>query len=305
MTYSIVARDPDTGQLGVAVQSHYFACGAVVPWAQSGVGAVATQAIPEVGYGPRGLLAMQRGQRAEDALAELLRHDAMASVRQVAFVDAHGGVAAHTGTACVGAAGQRTGPGVSAQANMVAGPSVWEAMLDAYDGCDGPDLAARLLAALAAAEAAGGDLRGSQAAALVVVDGHAGGEAWDGRVVDVRVDDHPAPVAEVARLIEVQRATSEMNAALLGGPLLTPDPEPQAIDDALRALARAQEALLDNCEPSFWSAVLAARGDRIEEARQHLARSVSHRPEWTTFLARVADAGFLTDGQARALLVSP
>ncbi len=200
MTYSIVARDPETGNLGVAVQSHWFSVGTVVTWAESGVGAIATQAFAEPAYGPRGLALMRLGVDPATALAALTGADPDRSRRQVALVDTGGRVAVHTGYQCIEAAGHVTAEGVSCQANMMRGPSVWPAMLEAYHESRG-DLADRLMAALDAAEAAGGDLRGRQSAAMLVVNATSSGQPWRDRIVDLRVDDAADPLSELRRLL--------------------------------------------------------------------------------------------------------
>lgn len=194
MTYSIVARDADTGELGVAVQTHQPSVGALCPFAESGVGAVATQATVDPRYGPRGLDAMRGGESASDALARLTAADRHADIRQVAFIDVHGEVAAHTGDRCIAHAGHVTGDGFSCQANMMRDPGVPEAMAEAFVASTGA-LAHRLLVALDAAQAAGGDIRGMQSAALIVVDGR--------NRLDRRVDDSPMPLAELRRLVEL------------------------------------------------------------------------------------------------------
>ncbi|GEL18123.1 DUF1028 domain-containing protein [Pseudonocardia asaccharolytica] len=301
MTYSIVARDPDSGALGVAVQSHYLACGSVVAWAQAGVGAVATQSVVEVGYGPDGLRLMDGGAPAPEALARLLAGDAQAAVRQVAMVDADGRAAVHTGPGCVGAAGHRIADGVSAQANMVADPAVWEAMIAAYGASAEPDLAGRLLAALDAAETAGGDLRGRQSAAILAVGGERGARPWDGRLVDLRVDEDLAPLSALRRLLDVQRATARMTGVLFSGVLFASSPSHGEVDAALTSLTAAQDGLDGNREPTFWAAVLLARAGRAEEARRRLAQATAEHPGWAPFVHRVAAAGLLTPDQAAAL----
>jgi len=301
MTYSIVARDPMTGHLGVAVQSHYLACGSVVPWARAGVGAVATQSVAEVAYGPRGLEEMAGGAVASEALGRLLVGDPQAAVRQVAMVDATGGLAVHTGPGCIGLAGHTTSAGVSAQANMMARPTVWEAMVAAYEASAAPDLAGRLLDALDAAEAEGGDVRGRQAAAIVVVGAERGEHPWDGRLVDLRVDDDPAPVAELRRLVDVQRATRRMTDVLFGGALFDPDVDDATIDVALASLAVAQEGLGDNREPTFWAAILLARAGRAPEARERLAAASAAHAGWAELVDRVVAAGMLAPDEAQAL----
>jgi uncharacterized Ntn-hydrolase superfamily protein len=204
VTYSIVARDPETGQLGVAVQSRAFGSGAVCPWALPGVGAATTQSFTEISYGPRGLELLASGRAPRAALDELVAADARQEFRQVAYVDAAGRTAAHTGEACIAECGHLERENVSAQGNMLASAEVWPAMVDAFERGTGP-LASRLLDALDAAEAAGGDFRGRQAAGLVVVSGDRSDPPW-ARVVDVRVDDHAEPLRELRRLYELQRA---------------------------------------------------------------------------------------------------
>src|SRR5437764_289340 len=205
MTYSLVARDPETGDLGVAVQSHYFSVGSVVSWAEPGVGAVATQSFVEVSYGPRGLELMRAGRSAAGALGELVDRDEGEASRQVAMIDAGGRVAVHTGHSCIAEAGHRVGTQMSAQANMMRGPTVPGAMVDAYSSMTG-DLADKLLAALDAAEAEGGDVRGRQSAALVVVGGRRTDRPWAHRPFDLRVEDHPDPLGELRRLVGLRRA---------------------------------------------------------------------------------------------------
>jgi uncharacterized Ntn-hydrolase superfamily protein len=294
MTYSIVARDPDTGDLGVAVQSHYFGTGRVVTWAEAGVGAVATQSIPEVAYGPHGLDLMRSGVPADQALAQLVAADPMEVVRQVAFVDANGVVGTHTGAGCVSQAGHTSGHQVSVQANMMERDTVWGAMLEAYEGAAGPDLAGRLLAALDAAEAEGGDVRGKQSAALLVVSGPRTDRPWDQRTVDLRVDDAEVPLAELRRLVEVNRAVARMTSVFGSGLLFAPvqDGSPE-LAQALADLAAAQQGLGDNREPSFWASTLLAKAGRLDEARQQLAFACETNPRWPIFLRSVAAAGVL------------
>ncbi len=198
-TYSIVGRDPATGELGVGVQSHWFSVGSIVTWARPGVGAVATQSIAEPSYGPKLLDRLAAGEDAEAGLSAELAGDSLARFRQVAVVDAGGVTATHTGGGCMDHAGHEAGDGFSAQANLMASPQVWPAMAAAFSGADGP-LARRLLAGLEAAEAAGGDVRGRQSAALLVVP--AEGEAWRRRV-ELRVEDSAEPLAELGRLLNL------------------------------------------------------------------------------------------------------
>jgi len=200
-----VAHDPETGQLGVAVQSHYFCVGSIVPWAEAGVGAVATQSFAEISYGPLGLILMRAGKTPRQALDALLAVDPQAENRQVGMVDAKGNVAAHTGSKCIEEAGHREGKGYTVQANLMLNNTVWDAMAEAFEGTKA-DLADRLLAALFAAEAAGGDIRGKQSAALLVVGGERTGNGWGDRIFDLRVDDNRAPLDELQRLLKISRA---------------------------------------------------------------------------------------------------
>ncbi|HSP71030.1 MAG TPA: DUF1028 domain-containing protein, partial [Gaiellaceae bacterium] len=204
MTYSIVARDAETGEVGVAVQTGTFGVGRVVQWARPNVGAVATQSFSEKSYGPLGLELMAGGKSAEQALAALLAADPGQAFRQAAMIDASGRAAVHTGSSCVAAAGHHVGEGYSVQANMMASERVWPAMAEAYEAAQGT-LARRLLAALDAAEAAGGDFRARQSAALLVVPGEPDALPW-AVVSDLRVDDHPEPLAELRRLLELEEA---------------------------------------------------------------------------------------------------
>ena len=203
MTYSIVARDPETGQLGVAVQTGTFGVGTGVPWAEAGVGAVATQSITEHSYGPFGLELMKAGRSADEALSGLVAADPKQRFRQVGMVDARGGAAAHTGAGCIRACGHHVGDGYAVQANMMAADTVWSEMAAAYEAASGT-LARRLLAALEAAEAVGGDFRGAQSAAMLVVQAEPTGFAWKGRVSNLRVDDHLDPVGELRRLLDLE-----------------------------------------------------------------------------------------------------
>ncbi len=289
MTYSIVARDAQTGQLGVAVQSHYFSVGPVVPWATAGVGAVATQAMVEPAYGPGGLRLMAAGRSAPEALAELVAADHSSAVRQVAMVDAHGAVAAHTGRKCIPAAGHVTGHGYSCQANMMLNDTVWAAMDAAYVGAHG-DLATRLLAALLAAEAEGGDIRGRQSAAMLVVAGTGTGKPWPtGDVtVDLRVEDHPDPLGELGRLLDLQRAYDHAEEF---------DRREEAGDTegAWEAIRAAERLAPDNVELRFWKAVTLATKGREDEARAILVEVYRDAADWAELLRRLPGAGLAPD----------
>lgn len=283
MTYSIVARDAETGRLGVAVQSHWFSVGSVVTWAEAGVGAVATQSFAEPSYGPLGLDLMRRGRGAPEALETLVRADADRDVRQVAFVDAEGRVGVHTGAACIREFGHTTGDGFSVQANMMERDTVWDAMAEAYASADG-DLPARLIAALTAAQAEGGDVRGTQSAAMLVVEAAPSGREWSDRVIDLRVEDHPAPVDELNRVLRLWRAYEHAERA----------EELELEDDVTGALGERLAALElrpDHPELAFWAAIAMAQAGRLDEARRTIATSHAARPGWATLLRRMIDDG--------------
>jgi uncharacterized Ntn-hydrolase superfamily protein len=289
MTYSIVARDPGTGQLGVAVQSRWFSVGSVVSWAEPGVGAVATQSFAEVTYGPHGLDRMREGATASEALAELVGRDEHPEGRQVAMVDADGGTAVHTGPACVQAAGHLIGDGVSCQANMMERDTVWGAMLDAHGSGEG-DLTDRLVAALRAAEREGGDMRGRQSASLLVVGGKRGDRPWE-RLVDLRVEDHLDPVGELERLLVVHRAFDYMNRG----------DQHAMVGDLARAAEeydRAGSLLPDEDQVMFWRALTLAAVGRTDEAGELARRATAAQPKWPAFLRRVAASGLVPDDPA-------
>ncbi|MDT8341295.1 MAG: DUF1028 domain-containing protein [Longimicrobiales bacterium] len=291
-TYSIVAHDPDTGEMGVAVQSHWFSVGAIVPWAEAGVGAVATQSFVEPSYGPLGLALMRMGRSAPEALRALVTTDEGEAVRQVAMVDARGRVAAHTGSRAIVAAGHHVGEGFSTQANLMESPTVWDAMARAFESSTG-DLADRLLAALEAAEREGGDIRGRQSAAIVVVSGEATGRPWQDRRFDLRVEDHPDPVAELKRLVVLQRAYNALNE---GDGLVTEGD----VEGAMRAYARAMELVPDeatNGEAPFWVGITLASIGREPEALPYLRRAQAQDPRWRELVGRLPAAGLLPDGE--------
>jgi uncharacterized Ntn-hydrolase superfamily protein len=291
-TYSIVAVDSATGQIGVAVQSHWFSVGSAVAWAEPGVGVVATQSFIEPAYGPRGLALMRSGLPGPAALAALLRADPDSQVRQLAMIDATGRVAAHTGSRDIPAAGHIVGRGYSVQANLMRNDRVWPAMARAFEATGG-DLADRLLATLDAAEAAGGDIRGRQSAALVVVSGDRSANPWE-RVFDLRVEDHLDPLGELRRLVGVARA---YQAATAGDNFMTVG----KVDSALAAYRRASEALPDsatNGELIYWVAVTLADLGRVDEAIPLFRRAFAQDEGWAELLARLPAVGLLRVDQA-------
>jgi uncharacterized Ntn-hydrolase superfamily protein len=276
-TYSIVARDPTTGELGVAVQSHWFAVGPIVPWVRPGVGAVATQSIAEPAYGPHALDRVQaNGVGARATLDALLAEDELARFRQVAIVDAHGEVATHTGDGCIAYAGHQAGAQFSAQANMMASPDVWPAMAAAFEAASGP-LARRLLAALNAAESSGGDARGRQSSALVVAP--AKGEPWQ-RAVDVRVDDHPEPLRELERLLDLADAYA---IASEGDDLVGQGRHAEAGERYRLASERAP----GNHELLFWSGLATARAGDVALGLDQVREAIRLQPGWMELLGRL------------------
>lgn len=292
-TYSIVARDSATGQLGVAVQSHWFSVGPIVPWAEAGVGAIATQSFVDVTYGVAGLELLKAGRTAEETLKGLVAADAHPEVRQVAIVDAKGNVAVHTGAAAIAAAGHRKGAQYSVQSNMMLQPTVPAAMAKAYEASKG-DLAERLLAALEAAQAEGGDIRGRQSSAIIVVSGTPTGRPWQDRLFDLRVEDHPEPVKELRRLVHLARAYQHMNAgdeAVTRGDVAT----------ALREYAAAESMVPDeqtNGEMVFWHAVMLVNAGRIEESLPLFRRAYAQDENWRELVRRLPAAGQLPKDDA-------
>ncbi len=314
-TFSIVARDPATGQIGVAVQSHWFGVGQIVPWAEAGVGGIATQSFVDPAYGKLGLDLLRAGKSAPDALRALLHGDAACQVRQVGMIDANGDVATFTGArdiiAAGGIAGSQSataqvqcgsaggtllvGRDFAVQANLMANETVWPAMAAAFTGSSG-DLADRMLAALDAAQAAGGDIRGRQSAALVVVSGTGTGRPWQDRLFDLRVDDHPEPLAELRRLVATQRAYNHMNA----GDLAVEHGDAEA---ALREYAAAERIAATTpgitasrqAEMLYWHAVALVNMKRLEEALPLFARAFELQPAWRELTPRLPRSGLLPD----------
>ncbi|MBI4911883.1 MAG: DUF1028 domain-containing protein [Acidobacteria bacterium] len=289
-TYSIVARDPKTGEFGVAVQSHWFNVGGVVPWAEAGVGAVATQSLAEPSYGRLGLDLMRAGKPAPEALKALLAADPERETRQVAMVDAQGRVAVHTGNLCIAEAGQASGEGFSCQANMMARASVWPAMARAFRESKG-DLADRLLAALRAAEAEGGDFRGRQSAAILVVPARSEGKPWAERSFDLRVEDHPDPVAELGRLVKLQRAYLLMNE---GDSFAAKN---QWVE-ARRAYEAAAALAPHIAELPFWKAVGMVQAGHLEAALPVFKQVFAQDPAWRGAVRRLAKVKMLPQDEA-------
>ncbi len=286
-TYSIVAHDEATGQLGVAVQSHWFSVGSLVPWVKAGVGAVATQSFVKVDYGPNGLKLMEKGFSASEALSTLLNVDENSAVRQVGMVDAKGNAIAHTGKNCIQYAGHIVGKGYTVQANLMASPKVPAAMMSAYESTKGA-LVDRLMAALAAAEKEGGDIRGKQSAAILVMTGKPTGIEWQDKLFDLRIEDHPDPINEMKRLIRVARAYKHANQ----GDLYL---EEGKVDSALVEYDLAAEFYPENPELPFWTAVSLAKVDRLEEALPIFKAVFERAPALRELVPRLIPAGLLPD----------
>ncbi len=284
MTYSIVARDPETGRFGVAVQSHYLGVGPVVPWLEAGVGAVATQASVNISFGPIGLELLRGGRSAAEVVAALVASDAQAQVRQVGVVDATGGAAAHTGTDCIPACGHLVSDGFSVQGNLLERDTCWPAMAAAYRAAlaEGAPFVERLLRAMEAAEAEGGDVRGRQSAAIMVVSAESQTAAWRGRILDMRIEDHPDPVPELRRIVTMQLAYDLL------------DDEGDAARSGLPAADRYAEARTmapDAYELAFWRGVELATGGDVGAGRGELQIAFAADSRWRTTLEHLAAAG--------------
>jgi Uncharacterized conserved protein len=292
-TYSIVARDAATGEMGVAVQSHWFSVGPIVAWAEAGVGAIATQSFVDPAYGEKGLAQMRRGRSAPDVLKALVAADAGRDVRQVAMIDARGNVGVHTGAKCIAAAGHTSRAGqFSVQANLMEHDTVWPAMARAFESAQG-DLTERLLAALEAAEREGGDIRGRQSAAILVVKGKSTGKPWPGGdvVVDLRVEDHPQPLEELRRLVRVHRAYVHMN----NGDVCA---EKKDWPCAAREYGAAEKLMPEQAEVTFWHAVTLVTAGRVEEALPLFRRVFAREPKWAELVGRLPASDLLPNDPA-------
>jgi len=294
-TYSIVAFDPDAGQLGVAVQSRYFSVGPVVPWLEAGVGAVATQSFVEISYGPLGLDLMRGGKTAQQALQSLLASDPERERRQVAMVDARGNVAVHTGAQCIPHAGHIQGDHFSVQANLMARDTVWGAMAETFQGTKG-DLAGRMMAALEAAQDEGGDIRGQMSAALIVVSSATDTPPWGGRLFDLRVEDHNAPIRELRRLLSIAQAYKKLQAA---HEIL--DKRDADIGLAMRNFASGIATFpsdFQSAEETFWFARHLTEIGAIEAALPLFAEAFAREPVWRKLVPELARVGRLPQAEA-------
>ena len=288
-TFSIVAYDSTTGQFGAAVQSHWFKVGDVI-WLEPGVGAVATQSLVEFSYGPLGLEMMKAGKSAEQALKGLLASDPQNQVRQVAMIDKNGIVATHTGSKCIAYAGHHIGKNYSCQANLMKDSTVWGAMAKAFESTPG-DLADRMMAALEAAQREGGDIRGKQSAAMVVVSGKPTGQPWRDRLIDIRVDDSPEPLVELRRLLNISRAYDHMNKG----------DEAIAVknwDLAGKEYAAAAKLATGNLEITFWYAVALVTAGEVDRSLPLFKEIFKADPNWRTLVPRLVDADQLPNDPA-------
>jgi uncharacterized Ntn-hydrolase superfamily protein len=290
-TYSIVARDPETGQIGVAVQSHYFSVGPIVPWAEAGVGAVATQSLVLVDYGPDGLRLMREGKTPQEALDQLVAADEHNEGRQVAMIDAKGNVAAYTGAKCIPDAGHQTGAQFSVQANLMANDRVWPAMAEAYEKAEG-DLAERMMQALEAAEKAGGDIRGKQSAAMLIVKAEPSGKPWADRVIDLRVEDSDDPLKELRRLIQLRHAYNHVDAGdahLAAG----------RTEEAMKAYEQGAKLAPDVVELQFWAALGMYTNGREKEGLALFREVFAKEYRWVDLMPRLVTAGLFPDDPAK------
>lgn len=290
-TFSIVARDPQTGDMAVAVQSHWFSVGTSVSWGEAGVGVVATQSFTNRSFGMRGLALLKSGKTAQETLDELLRTDEGRDVRQVAILDNQGRVATHTGQKCIDMAGHQQGKQFSVQANMMLNNTVPAAMAKAYEQNAKLPFAERVVAALNAAQAAGGDIRGRQSAALLVVRGKATAAPWEDRLIDLRVDDAAEPLRELGRLLSLHRAYEHMNAGDLAV-------EKNDVPGAIREYQAAEKLFPANLEMKYWHAISLANKQQVPAAMKLLGSIFKQDPNWRTLTQRLPKVGLLTVSEA-------
>ena len=285
-TYSIVARDSITGEMAVGVQSHWFSVGSIVSWGRSGVGVVATQSFVNPAYGPNGLDLMEKGKSPRVALEELVAKDEGKAFRQVAFLDTSGKAAAFTGEKCVESAMHHAGDNFSVQANMMLNDNVIPAMKKAFQEHAALPLAERVVKVLQAAEAAGGDIRGKQSAALIVVGPDKVENPWEDKKIDLRVDDHAEPLVELERLLTVARAYEFMNRGDVAM-------EENKVDEALIQYGKAEELFPENLEMRFWKAIALANSGRMKEALPVFKAIFEQDDNWRIMTTRLPASGLL------------
>jgi uncharacterized Ntn-hydrolase superfamily protein len=286
-TFSIVARDEKTGEMAVGVQSHWFSVGTLVSWGEAGVGVVATQSFVNVSFGIRGLDLLRRGLTAPEALEILLKDDEGREVRQVAIIDTFGNVATHTGKMCVQYASDKKGKQYSVQANMMLDSTVCQAMSKAYEASAGKVLSERVMLALDAAQAAGGDVRGKQSAALLMVPPRSEDRPWDERTIDLRVDDHPEPLKELRRLLNVRIAYGHMNAGDLAV-------EKNDMVKAMQEYQAAMKLMPANLEMQYWTAITLANNKQVDKALPILKKVFAADKNWKMLTRRLPSVNLLT-----------
>ena len=290
-SFSIVARDAETGEMAVGVQSHWFSVGTLVSWGEAGVGVVATQSFVNKSYGIKGLELMKKGKTASVALQELLQADEGREVRQVAMIDVNGNVNGYTGKNCIDHAGNIVGKNYSVQSNMMLTDKVNTAMAKAFEGSEGKPLAERVLIALQAAEKAGGDIRGKQSAAILVVAGKSTGQPWNERLIDLRVDDHKAPLDEMSRLLRLYRAYQHMDK----GDLAT---EKNDMKLAMEEYGTAMKMFPENLEMQYWTAITLANNKKVAEASKLLQKIYKKDANWRALTKRLPKVNLLTVSDA-------
>ncbi|MAP80264.1 MAG: Zn-dependent protease [Aequorivita sp.] len=293
-TYSIVARDENTGEMAVAVQSHWFSVGTVVPWGEAGVGVVATQSFANKSFGIRGLELLKEGKSPQEALDALLKDDDGRDFRQVAILDKKGNVATHTGKKCIVYAGHSNGKNFSVQANMMLNNQVVPAMEKAWNAYGNLPLAERMVEVLRAAENAGGDIRGKQSAALLVMAPKATNEPWNDILIDLRVDDAENPIADLDRLLKVHRAYEHMNR----GDLYV---EQNQMNKAMTQYNAAMNMFPNNLEMQFWTAITLANDGQIERAADILKDIYIKDNNWKELTRRLLKVGLLNVSETELL----
>jgi uncharacterized Ntn-hydrolase superfamily protein len=284
-TYSIVARDPETGEMGVAVQSHWFSVGSIVSWGEAGVGVVATQSFVNPAFGPDGLELLKSGMTAEQVVDKLIAEDEGRDVRQLAIIDVNGNVKSYTGKNCIPGAGNIVGENYSVQANLMLNDKVPGAMSKAFEESTGP-LAERMMAALFAAEKAGGDIRGKQSAAILVVKGRSTGQVWADRLIDLRVEDDPYPLDKLDRLLKIHRAYGHMNAGDLAV-------EHGDMELAMKEYSAAEKMFPDNEEMKYWHAVTLATNGDVEGSLPLFKDVFKKNQNWKILTPRLVPIGLL------------
>ena len=285
-TFSIVARDEVTGEMAVGVQSHWFSVGTSVAWGEAGVGVVATQAFINKSYGANGLLLMKSGKTAPETLQELLSKDEGREVRQVAMIDVNGNVESYTGKNCIDYASNITGKNFSVQSNMMLNNKVCPAMVKAYEASAGKPLAERVLIALKAAQAVGGDIRGKQSAAILVVAGKASAQPWNDKLIDLRVDDNASPITELERLLSLFRAYEHMDK----GDLAT---EKNDMKLAMDEYGAAMKMFPKNLEMQYWTAITLANNKKVKEATAMLQKIYLQDANWKELTKRLPKVNLL------------